>query len=281
MTSVYNPCSKYTKRQASGIAVYHIKKAKVVATKNLPGHALFLPQTRANSVDRWEGHKYPRRDWNPGDVCFAPMGSDLRCDSSLLYEEIALCIEDRLFTAAAADHINYDAIDFRFADVTEKSTQLLSSAMVHIASAASFTEWPLLVETNAMALVVAVICALSPKATTAFRELPYGMGDSRKRMVTDFIEANLHRQISLKELAAVACLSPFHFSRLFKKRVGVSPLAYLAQRRVEAAKQQMRTKGATLAQVALDCGFASQSHFNTVFKTVTGSTPGQYRKATA
>jgi AraC family transcriptional regulator len=281
VNSIYPNGSEVAAHQTAGVTLIAANGINSLGSERLSAHGLFMPQTRNVCVDLWQGNRMTRREWSLGDLCFIPDGSDIHSYPEIPYNELALKLDDRLFVSAAVDHIDYSAIDFHYADVTEKSTQMLSSAMVHIATTERFSEWPLLVETNAMSLVIAVICALSPRATTAFKEKPYGMGESRTKLVTDYIDANLHRQISLQELAELASLSPFHFCRKFKKRVGMTPLAYLAQRRVDKAKKQMRTRGDTLAQVALDCGFASQSHFTTVFRTVTGTTPGQYRKTIA
>ncbi|NJM35611.1 MAG: helix-turn-helix transcriptional regulator [Rhodomicrobium sp.] len=94
----------------------------------------------------------------------------------------------------------------------------------------------------------------------------------------DHIDANLAEPISLSDLAAVACISAYHFARNFKIEMGISPLAFVTQRRVERAKRLLQGSGLTLAQVAYDCGFANQSHFTTVFRKHTGQTPGAYRK---
>lgn len=83
--------------------------------------------------------------------------------------------------------------------------------------------------------------------------------------------------ISLDDLAAEACLSPFHFSRLFSEATGRSPYRYVTERRVEAAKERLRLARSSLVEIALDTGFVTQANFNRVFKKVTGKTPGQYR----
>lgn len=93
-----------------------------------------------------------------------------------------------------------------------------------------------------------------------------------------FVEENLGSNIGLVELAAVAGYSPNHFARLFKRVFGVSPHQYLLERRIERAKAILRDPRRSLAQVALECGFGSQAHFNTAFKAKAGVTPGVYRK---
>ena len=100
----------------------------------------------------------------------------------------------------------------------------------------------------------------------------------RLQRVIDFIEASLGTDIRLDELAAQACLSPFHFSRLFREATGLSPHRYVTDRRVQAARQELARNHAPLVQIALDVGFGSQANFTRVFRKATGLTPGQYRE---
>lgn len=99
----------------------------------------------------------------------------------------------------------------------------------------------------------------------------------RLRRVLDYIEAHLDRDLTLAELAGVACLSPCHFSRSFKLAVGVGPRRYTVRRRVERAKGPLRQGGDTLAAIAAAVGFADRSHFTAAFRRETGTTPGHYR----
>jgi AraC family transcriptional regulator len=100
----------------------------------------------------------------------------------------------------------------------------------------------------------------------------------RLKRVLDFIEARLGDDISLEHLAAEACLSPFHFSRLFRDATGKSPHRYLTERRIETAKQSLSAEGASLAEIALETGFGSQANFIRAFRKATGVTPGQHRE---
>lgn len=98
--------------------------------------------------------------------------------------------------------------------------------------------------------------------------------------LTIFIDHNLARTIRLPELAGLLGLSVFHFSREFKAATETSPMRYVLERRVLAAKAEL---GSTkpLAEIALDAGFSSQSHFTTAFREVTGVAPCQWRRARA
>jgi AraC family transcriptional regulator len=108
-----------------------------------------------------------------------------------------------------------------------------------------------------------------------------GMSRERLRRVCDYIEAHLDDRLTLADLAGVACLSPYHFSRSFKQSVGVGPQRYVMERRIERAKALMRRTRQPLASIALEVGFTDQSHLTGVFRRETGMTPGRFRAALA
>ncbi len=85
---------------------------------------------------------------------------------------------------------------------------------------------------------------------------------------------------SLEELAASVNLSPFHFARVFRRATGLPPHAWLKQRRLEQARALLKSGCAPLT-VAMQLGFADQSHLSRQFKQAYGVAPGEYRKACA
>ncbi len=103
--------------------------------------------------------------------------------------------------------------------------------------------------------------------------------DLRFTRVIDYIDAHLDEDMALADLAGVACLSPFHFTRAFRARHGVSPVRFVQRRRVERAMGLLLRPGSRIAGVAHACGFADQAHFTTVFRRLTGTTPGAWRAA--
>jgi AraC family transcriptional regulator len=96
--------------------------------------------------------------------------------------------------------------------------------------------------------------------------------------VIDFIQAHLDQDIPLDALAQQAGFSAYHFARLFRQTTGTSPHQFVLSRRVEHAQQLLGRRDGSLAEIALACGFASQSHFTQVFKRQLGLTPRAYRR---
>ncbi len=92
-----------------------------------------------------------------------------------------------------------------------------------------------------------------------------------------YINDHLTEELSLNELASQASLSPFYFSRLFKKETGFSPHSYIITTRINNAKFLLRTSDLSIKSICFSTGFTSESSFCTTFRKETGMTPSGYR----
>ncbi|MCC5654576.1 AraC family transcriptional regulator [Nostoc sp. XA013] len=101
---------------------------------------------------------------------------------------------------------------------------------------------------------------------------------SQLERVIDYMKANLTQDLSILDLATLISMSESHFSRSFKQSVGITPYQYLMQQRVERAKQLLKQQAISISNIALDCGFANQTHLTKVFRQMTGVTPKAYQK---
>lgn len=104
-----------------------------------------------------------------------------------------------------------------------------------------------------------------------------GLVARRLQQAIKLLEGHIEENITLAEIAASAGLSPFHFSREFKRATGVSPHQYLIRLRLERARDLLASTDLPIAEVALRSGFASQSHFTRYFRKLTATTPRAYR----
>jgi len=100
---------------------------------------------------------------------------------------------------------------------------------------------------------------------------------SRMRLLDEFIDAGLDGTLGVKAMADLLGLSEGYFMRAFKQATGQSPHSYLIDRRLARARALMRDSTATLAQIALACGFNSQAHMATAFRQRLGVSPVQLR----
>ena len=86
------------------------------------------------------------------------------------------------------------------------------------------------------------------------------------------------REWRLDELAAIACLSPFHLQRVFKSAFGTTPRDYGAALRMERARRLLAASGCPVGEIAASCGYAAVSAFSRSFRKLTGLSPSEYRR---
>ena len=98
------------------------------------------------------------------------------------------------------------------------------------------------------------------------------------QMIKKYIDLNFREKLSLETLAKRAALSPVYFHKLFTVCFGTSPAEYISALRLTAAKQALIATDSSIADIAFDCGFSSQSYFNYKFKSEVGVSPLKYRK---
>jgi AraC family transcriptional regulator len=94
----------------------------------------------------------------------------------------------------------------------------------------------------------------------------------------DFLESCFAEPLTVASVARVACMSPYHFQRMFKEAWGVTPMAYLQARRLAVARRLLAETSAEVTQVALAVGFESPGSFSALFRRRAGVTPTEYRR---
>lgn len=98
------------------------------------------------------------------------------------------------------------------------------------------------------------------------------------RRILEYIDGNLDQDLRLSEMAAIAELSTFHFSRVFKLATGYSPYRFVRDRRLDRSRALLRDGQLDIAELAVACGFATQSHFTAAFTKAIGIPPGRFRR---
>ncbi|KVV51578.1 AraC family transcriptional regulator [Burkholderia territorii] len=105
-----------------------------------------------------------------------------------------------------------------------------------------------------------------------------GADNTKLARAADYIAAHCRQPVTLDAICAAADLSPSYLIRAFNARYGMTPHAFLIDRRVQYGRAELR-RGRPIAEVALDAGFADQAHFQRAFRRIAAATPGQYRSA--
>jgi len=124
-----------------------------------------------------------------------------------------------------------------------------------------------------------ILREIGPAEAAPAEQVRGGLSPWQIRKVASFIEANLDRSIKNDELASIVRLNTSHFGRSFRNSFGEPPHEYVIRRRVERAQGLMLSTGASLSEIALDCGLADQSHLTRLFRRVVGQSPRAWRRS--
>ena len=102
--------------------------------------------------------------------------------------------------------------------------------------------------------------------------------DTAINKAISYAEAHLDRPVSVAEMAEIAGYHPSHFTKLFRKRFGVSPARFIIRKKTHFAMEQLSATVKPIADIAEAMGFSSQFYFCSFFKKQTGMTPSEYRQ---
>jgi AraC-like DNA-binding protein len=129
-------------------------------------------------------------------------------------------------------------------------------------------------------LSTALTLALSQSSASRSRSITGGQLPAwQLRRVTEYLSAHLAEDVRLQTLSELVNLSRSYFSRAFKSSTGLAPHPWLLEARIAKAKQLLLESDRTLPEIALDVGFADQSHFTRTFGRQVGQSPAAWRRA--
>lgn len=217
--------------------------------------------------------------YTKGDISITPANipASYRAEGKDHYFQVKIPVQFLQSVAQSAAELDPDCLElvteFRVRDPQLEQTLLLLRSELHKGG------WVGQLYVESLANVLAVHL-LRQYSTAQPRIALYegGLGDRKILQISEYIHAHLDQSIKLADLADVAGMSQFHFSRLFKRSMGISPHQYLLQQRLEQAKQLLKGSKLAIAEIALQCGFNSQSHLSKHFREAIGMTPSDYRK---
>lgn len=249
-----------------------------------PDHLLMVNLGRPHRLEeRLDGRVY-RTSGVRGDVAFVPAGMpaefrSMRAEAQVV-EGVAVVL-DPAFVRRMAEGAEIDPDGFEFVGCLGGRDPEIERAVLSLLSEAE-NDQPfggLYADALASLLAVHLLRRHSSLGRNAGREPAGTLPGAILRRVTDYVEENLAEGLTLEGIAAVARMSPFHFSRLFKASTGRSPHQYVIQRRLEAAKRLLSGTALPLHEVARLAGFTDQSHLARHFRRQLGTTPRSFRLA--
>jgi AraC family transcriptional regulator len=194
------------------------------------------------------------------------------------FQSMAVFLELPLLQRALEEVFGPEAARARLRDLSAFTDDTLDSLMEQLRDELTRRQAsPLLVQ--GVAQIIAVHLARNYGVAD---EESHGSSPSlpgfKLRQLTDWMAEHVSEEFSLERLAARAGLSKFHFQRLFKTAVGVSPSQYLIDLRMNEARRLLRETKKSVIDVALEVGYANPSHFAQLFRRQTGLSPSDYRR---
>lgn len=205
----------------------------------------------------------------PGAICIMPEGHRSEWQITAPFRFVHLYLPDAKLRAAYALIDDCGARRMDLQDVTFAENSAVAGPLAYLARAA--------MEGDSF-LADTAIAELTGNLPARKIMLKGGLPSHLLRRVDEWVEAHLEDSIRLTDLAGLAGLSEFHFHRMFCLSRGMPPHAWITARRVERAKSMLR-RATPLIEIALACGFSSQSHLTRMFRKQTGRTPAEYRAA--
>lgn len=135
-------------------------------------------------------------------------------------------------------------------------------------------------------LIDSLTAALATRLAQRYSDLGLPRGSTataardvrRVRLAVEFMRAHYDQPIGLDEIAAAVAVSPFHFARLFRASTGIAPYRYLANLRMDRARQLLAQGNCSLAEIASSLQFSSTANFARAFRQAAGVSPMAYRR---
>lgn len=180
---------------------------------------------------------------------------------------------DRLLAVEPTVHIDRDAIYVSSGNIY---TSAGVTAGMDMALAMVEEDWG-----KATALAVAQELVMFLKRPGGQSQFSQHLAAQRRDDVFGAVELwileHLNADLSVDALARRANMSPRHFARMFRARLGITPAAYVRRARVEEVRRQLESGAVRVKRLAQRCGFADDQHMRRAYKNVLGVTPAEYR----
>jgi AraC family transcriptional regulator len=241
-------------------------------------HSIIVNNSPQVPVWRWSGDRKLHKHFNKGDITIFPANTKNKHSWDRESEFFLLCLEPKFMTQIAYESTGMESIEMLpcFATPDPLIYQFCLVLISELKSGELCCR--LYVEHLISALSIHLIRQYAVK-NQSLRD-PNGLPKRKLQRAISYINEHLAEDLSLKDVSSVVGMSPFYFTNLFKQSMGMTAYQYVIYRRIERAKQLLRTQELSIAEVSEQVGFSSQSHFSNIFRKHTNKTPKMYQSDT-
>lgn len=230
--------------------LYHLSSGDIVILSNVETHVLIVSEKSSliNQVIHFE----PRFIWSQMDNSFDSRYLDIFFNRSRAFNN---CLS----------HTK---------EVTSKIGELFSEIEEEFLN--KNNGYDLMIKVNLLNILVLILRQYDFKPSNTNIISPYNTNCINE--ILDYIDFNLHNEISLKDLADIAHMNISYFSTFFKKYNGIGPAKYIMSKRIEKALDYLKFSDKNITEISTLCGFTNMTSFYNAFKKLNGTSPLDYRK---
>ncbi len=262
----------------SGIFLaHHRQPAWEMPENRLSQHILSINLGFASKIERVIDGRLQREQFLPGNIAIYPANIDYILRWERESEFLLLGVDPTLLAQTATEILGEDKIELL--PLLATTDPLIHSMALALKAELESSQigGRLYVENIAQTLAVHLLRNYSVGNQAILYETTkptsHGLPKHKLQQATDYINDRLDRDLSLADLAALVQMSPFYFARQFKESTGITPHQFVIRCRVERAKELLLYSSLGIADIAVEVGFANQSHLNRHFKRIVGVTP--------
>lgn len=236
-------------------------------------------RTGDTPMDRCVEERWSRKRCSPGDFSLLSRSEYSHWHWTRHIEVSHTYLSEALLSRVATDVTERDVSEVHLHDVLQAQDPVVTGITDAIQQEAihGALGGPLYVEALAIQLGVQLI---RHYASVAFREGTVVSPLSRQqlRRIDEYLDANLHDTVTIEQLAEIAGLGVWTFTKHFRATTGCAPYEYVTTMRVERASRLLTTGSRAIKDIAATCGFSDQAHLTRVLRARLGTTPARLRE---
>lgn len=243
-------------------------------------HYMIVHYRRGQTLmDRQVEGQWSRKKCTPGDFSLLTLSEMSHWHWTECINVSHTYLSEALMQRVAVDITGRSMVDVRLQDVLQAQDPVVTGIVDAITAEAEQCAPGSSIYVEGLALQLAVHLFRKYACIDIRDDTPVGpLAPRQMRRLDEYVEANLHKGLTIEQMAEAIGLGVWTFSKHFRASAGVSPHEHVIRRRLERAVRLLSRDGLAIKQVAAMCGFSDQAHLTRVMRSRMGVTPACLRK---